>query len=93
MTAHIYILISSALHSLYTRVSRMIDHAMAQAVSRRPLTAESRVRSRVIHVGFVVDKGALEQGFLQVLRVFPVNIIPPSFSILIYRLRDEQCVR
>jgi hypothetical protein len=31
---------------------------MAQAVSRRPLTADARVRSRV-HVGFVVDKVAL----------------------------------
>jgi hypothetical protein len=36
-----------------------------------------------IHVGFVVDKVALGQVFLRVLRFSPVNIIPPSFSKLI----------
>jgi hypothetical protein len=36
-----------------------------------------------IHVGFVVDKVALGQVFLWVLRFFPVNIIPPSLSKLI----------
>jgi hypothetical protein len=44
--------------------------AMAQAVSRRPLTAEARVCPGSIDVGFVVDKLALGQIFLQVLR-FP----------------------
>jgi hypothetical protein len=48
---------------------------MAQAVSRRPPTAEARVRS--VHVGFVVDKVALGQVFLRVLRFSPVNFIPP----------------
>ena len=46
--------------------------AMAQAVSRRPLTAEVRVL-----VGFVVDKVALGQVFPRVLRFYPVNFIPP----------------
>jgi hypothetical protein len=32
---------------------------------------------RSVHVGFVVDKVALGQVFLWVLRFFPVNIIPP----------------
>jgi hypothetical protein len=45
---------------------------MAQAIGRRPLTAEARV-----HVGFVVDKVALGQVFLRVLRFSPVNFIPP----------------
>jgi hypothetical protein len=35
-----------------------------------------------IHVGFVVDKVELRQDFLRVLRFSPVNIIPPSFSII-----------
>jgi hypothetical protein len=35
------------------------------------------------HVGFVVDKVALGQVFLRVLRFSPVNIIPPSLSKLI----------
>jgi hypothetical protein len=41
----------------------------------------------------VVEKVALGQTFLRVLRFSPGNIIPPSFSILIYHLRDEQYVR
>jgi hypothetical protein len=36
-----------------------------------------------VHVEFVVDKVALEQVFLRSLRLFPVNIVPPWFSILI----------
>jgi hypothetical protein len=53
---------------------------MTQVVSRRPLTADVRVRARV---EFVVDKVVLGQVFLRVLRVSPVNIIPPSLSKLI----------
>jgi hypothetical protein len=41
---------------------------MTQAVSRRPLTAEARVR-------FVVYKVALGQVFLRVLRLSPVSVI------------------
>jgi hypothetical protein len=37
----------------------------------------------VIHVGLVVHKVALGQGFLRVLRFSRVNIIPPWLSILI----------
>jgi hypothetical protein len=51
--------------------------AMAQVVSRWPLTAETRVRSRSVHVEFVVDKVALGQVFPRVLRFSPVNFIPP----------------
>jgi hypothetical protein len=41
-----------------------IGRAMAQAVSRRPLTTDARVRSRVSPCGiFVVDKVALGQVF------------------------------
>jgi hypothetical protein len=50
---------------------------MAQAVSRRPLTAEARVLSLGIHVGFVADEMALGQVFPRVLRFSPVNFIPP----------------
>jgi hypothetical protein len=41
---------------------------MAQAVSRRSLTAAARVRAQVNPVGFVVDKVALGQVSLRVLR-------------------------
>jgi hypothetical protein len=57
--------------------------AMAQVVSHRPLTAKVRVPDRSIHVGFVVDKVALGQVSLRVLRFYPVSIIPPSLSKLI----------
>jgi len=43
-----------------------------------------------VHVGFAVNKGALEQGFLRVLWLSSVSIIPPWVSILIYHLMDEQ---
>jgi hypothetical protein len=47
---------------------------MAQAISRRPLTAEARS----VRVEFVVDKVALGQVFSpRVLRFSPVNFIPP----------------
>jgi hypothetical protein len=44
---------------------------------RRPIFAPGSV-----HVGFVMGKVALGQVFLLVLRFYPVNIIPPWFSIL-----------
>jgi hypothetical protein len=44
-----------------------------------------------VHMGFVADKVALGQIFLRVLRFSFVNIIPPSFSIIIYHPGDEIC--
>jgi hypothetical protein len=35
-----------------------------------------------VHVGFVVDKVALGQGFPRVLRFSPVNFIPPVLHYL-----------
>jgi hypothetical protein len=62
---------------------------MAQAVSRLPLTAESRFRAWVNPCG-ICGTGT---GFSPSSSVFPVNIIPPSFSMLTYHPGDEQCVR
>jgi hypothetical protein len=50
---------------------------MAQAVSRRPLTRWPGFDPVSVHVRFVVDKVALGQVFLRVLRFSPVNLIPP----------------
>jgi hypothetical protein len=36
---------------------------------------------RPVHVGFVVDKVAMGQVFLQVLRYSPVSIVPPLLHI------------
>jgi hypothetical protein len=43
-----------------------------------------------VRVGFVVDKAALGQAFLRVIRFFPISIIPPWLSTLIHNLSDEQ---
>jgi hypothetical protein len=57
------------------------------------LRSEDRVRAPPVHVGFVVDKVAMGQLSLSVLRLSPVTIIPPWLSILICHLRDEQKTR
>jgi len=56
---------------------------MVHAVSRRPVTSETRVRYEVslwIYMVDIVEAGAV---FLQMIRVSPVNIIP---SVLHNRL-------
>jgi hypothetical protein len=66
---------------------------MAKVVSRRSLTAESRVRVRVnpcVICGGQSDTGT---GFSPSSSVSPVSIIPPSFSILIYHPGDKQYIR
>jgi hypothetical protein len=55
---------------------------MAQAVLRRPLTAETRIRPQDVPCTFCGVKMALEHVFLRVLRFPPVNVIPPG-SLLI----------
>jgi hypothetical protein len=65
---------------------------MAQAVSGRPLTAESRVRTRVNPCGICGEESGTGTGFSPSSSDSPVNIIPPSFSILIYQLVDDPLV-
>jgi hypothetical protein len=59
------------------RLRKLKGCAMAQAVSRLPLTEEARVRSRVGPCGICGGKVALGQVYLRVLRFSPVNFIPP----------------
>jgi hypothetical protein len=66
------IIIKNKSHLCNTYVGR----ALAQAVSRRPLTSEARVCVRSVHVGFMVDKVALRQIFYS-YSVYPVSIVPP----------------
>jgi hypothetical protein len=61
-------------------LTQIVGRAMAQAVSRRPLTVAARVRARVNAVGFVVNKVELGQVFLRVLRFFPVSSVGSTFS-------------
>jgi hypothetical protein len=63
---------------------------MAQAVSRRPLTAEARVRALVHPCGICGRRSGTGTGFSPSSSVSPVNIIPSELSILIYHLRYGQ---
>jgi hypothetical protein len=70
----------------------MLSRAVDQAVSHRPIIVVALVRARPVHMGFVINNAALGQGFLRVLRLFLVSIIPPWLSLLICHLGDEQQV-
>jgi hypothetical protein len=63
---------------------------MAQAVSRRPLTEEARVRARVSARGICGGQSGTGTDFSPTFSVFLVNIIPPWLSMLIRHLEDEQ---
>jgi hypothetical protein len=65
-----------------------LGRAMAQAVSRRPLTWEAGFAPESIHVGFVVDRVVLGQVFLRVLRISPVSIIPPSLQLIDWEMNS-----
>jgi hypothetical protein len=56
---------------------------MAHAVSRRlPTARRPGLHPGSVHVGFVVNKVALGQVLPRVLRVSPVNFIPPVLHYL-----------
>jgi hypothetical protein len=61
---------------------------MAQAFSRRTLTADARVRARFVVCGICGGQCGTETGFTPSYSVFPVNIIPPWLFILTNHLRD-----
>jgi hypothetical protein len=58
--------------------------AMAQTITRQPVTAEARVFSRASPC--LMGNVTLEQVITRILRVVPLKIIPPWLSILIYHL-------
>jgi hypothetical protein len=72
---------------IYLRVHT--GRAMAQVVSRRPLTAEALVRARVSPCGVCGGQSGTGTCFPPSSSVSPVNIIPPSLSKLI---SSEECV-
>ena len=61
---------------LYSRLRRLRCLYLTRAVRRRHLTVEDRTQSSV-HVGFVVDRVALVQGFLQGLLSIAVAVNTP----------------
>jgi hypothetical protein len=61
-----------------------IGRAMAQVISRRPVTAKARVRTRVNPCGICGGQSGTGTGFSPSSSVFPCQcIIPPSLSKLI----------
>ena len=70
--------------AIVNRVTTQSGRAMAQAVSRRPL-----IDPESVHVGFLVNKVALGQVFLRVLRFSPVNFIPP---VLHYKEKQKKLI-
>jgi hypothetical protein len=70
--------------------SKSKGRAMAQVVSRRPLTTEDQVRSRVCLGVIYGGQSNTCTGFHQSSWVFPVSIITPWLSTSTYHLGDEQ---
>jgi hypothetical protein len=66
---------------------------MAQVVSRRPLTAEARVRDQVSPCGICGGQISTGTGFSPSSSVSPVSVIKLWLSIFIYHTGDEQYVR
>jgi hypothetical protein len=72
----VFILISDfaeiqPISNLKKRTNQLEGRAMAQAVSRRPLTAEARVRSRVGPCGIYGGQSGTGTGFFPSTSVFP----------------------
>jgi hypothetical protein len=63
---------------------------MVQEVSYPSVTAEVRVRARINLCGICGGQTDIGTGFSPISSLFPVNIIPPWLSTLIYHLEDEQ---
>jgi hypothetical protein len=61
--------------------------------SRPSVITEARVLARNTLRSFVVNKEAVGQVFLLVLRFYPLNIIPLWFSLLASHLGEEQKAR
>jgi hypothetical protein len=65
---------------------------MAQAVCRRPLTVEARVRNRISQRSIYGGQSSTGAGFSPSPSVSPVSIIPPVLHthIIYYHLRDKR---
>jgi hypothetical protein len=74
----------SAVNTSYNAQLQFVaGRAVAQAVSRRSVNAESRVRPRVSPCAICGGQSGTGTGFSPSSSVFPLCIIPASFSILL----------
>lgn len=69
--------------------SKVKSHAMTQAVSRRPVTAEVRVLSQSFRVGFMVDNDN-GTGFSPVTSVFPCQCHSNTVPCLFFSTTDAK---
>jgi hypothetical protein len=69
------------------------DRAMAQAVSRLPLTAETQVRAGVIPGETCGGQSGTRTGFSPSSLVSFDNVIPICLSAVLYHLGNEQKAR
>jgi hypothetical protein len=60
-----------------------MGHAIAQAVSRLPLTSDARVRTRVCTCGVCGGQSGIGTGSSTSSSVFPISIIPSWLSIIL----------
>jgi hypothetical protein len=67
-----------------------LGRAIAQEVSRRPLTAEAHFHTHFSPCEIYGKQSGTGQAFLRALRFYTVSIIPPWLCILIYHLGDKQ---
>jgi hypothetical protein len=70
------------IRDIYTDKKQKRYIVMGRAMAQRLVAGLSPRKPGSIHVGFVVDKVALLQVSLRILRLSPVSIIPPSLSKL-----------
>jgi hypothetical protein len=59
---------------------------MDQAAGRRPLTADVQVRARVSLCRICVIQSGTGTGFSPSSSIYPVNIVPPWLSLLMYHV-------
>jgi len=62
-------------------ITTSVGHAMPQALSRRPLTAENRLQSHTSSCGAYGDKRPLQQALLRIHQFSRVSMIPTMLHI------------
>jgi hypothetical protein len=75
---------------IVTTATEDVENSMTQAVSHGLLTTEAWVHAEVTPCGICSRQSGTGTGYFPNYSIFPVNIIPLWFSILISHAGDEQ---